>query len=162
MHPKARLGHDVGVAHCRFDGLVLIQQLHMLHSAARELLGQFARLNLPQPFDKLPKSVIDEPTAASYYHFDLVRESPVRTLGSWQLLVAGVCGGRQFCGAVRLRCPREQIAEWGRSVWEVAHESIHAFAAYPVAVVGDGRILPFLPDPLVRLVHLDAEVRGLI
>jgi hypothetical protein len=77
MHPKARLGHDVGVAHRRFDvlslspyfarGLVLIQQLHMLHSAARELLGQFARLNLPQPFDKLPKSVIDEPTAASYY-----------------------------------------------------------------------------------------------
>src|SRR5688572_10312050 len=84
----------------------------------------------------------------------------VRTLGSWQLLVAGVCGGRRFCGAVRLRSPGEPIAEWGRSAWEVAHESIHACAVYPVAVVGDGRILPFLPNLLVRLVHLDAEVRG--
>src|ERR1700690_1867903 len=64
----------------------------------------------------------------------------VRTLGSWQLLVAGGCGGRRFCGAVRLRSPGEPIAEWGRSAWEVAHESIHAFAVYPVAVVGDGRI----------------------
>src|SRR5947199_2008694 len=81
----------------------------------------------------------------------------VRTLGSWQL---PDCGGRRFCGAVRLRSPGEPIAEWGRSAWEVTHESIHAFAVYPVAVVGDGRILPFLPDLLVRHVHLDAAVRG--
>src|SRR5207237_10404537 len=73
----------------------------------------------------------------------------VRTLGSWQLLVAGSA----VCGAVRLRSPGEPIAEWRRSAWEVAHESIHAFAVHPVAVVGDGRILPFLPVPFVRLFH---------
>ena len=63
---------------------------------------------------------------------------------------------------MRLRSPGEPIAEWGRSSWEVAHESIHAFAVHPVAVVGDGRILPFLPDPLVRLVLLDVDGGGLV
>ena len=30
------------------------------------------------------------------------------------------------------------------------------------AVVGDGRVLPFLPDPLARLVLFDVEGRGLV
>src|SRR5580704_7717178 len=76
-------------------------------------------------------------------------------------LAVADCGGRRFCGAMRLRSPGEPIAEWGCSAWEVAHGSIRAFAVHPVAVVGDGRILPFLPGPLVRRVHLDVGVQEL-
>src|SRR6266702_226062 len=85
----------------------------------------------------------------------IMRPAPIDLLTSSDLgfLAVAGCGGRRFCGAVRLRSQGEPIAEWGRSAWEVAHESIHAFAVHPVAVVGDDRILPFLPGPLVRLLH---------
>ena len=63
---------------------------------------------------------------------------------------AGIGGSAAL---VRPRSPGEPIAEWGWSAWEVAHGSIHAFAVHPVAVVGDGRILPFLPGPFDRLLH---------
>jgi hypothetical protein len=48
-------------------GLVLVQELHTLHSAAQALLGPFARLNSPQPIGKISNIVIGEPTAAVYY-----------------------------------------------------------------------------------------------
>jgi hypothetical protein len=60
------------------DGFVPVQELHDIHTGAQALLGQFARLNWPRPIDQLPRSVIDEPTAAAYYSYNLVRESQVR------------------------------------------------------------------------------------
>jgi hypothetical protein len=62
------------------SAFVLVQVLHTLHSAAQELLGQFARLNWPRPIDKPPRSITDEPAAAASYGCNLVRESPVRPL----------------------------------------------------------------------------------
>src|SRR5437588_7624142 len=81
--------------------------------------------------------------------------APTACMDSFGPWVPGSCWlrGSAVCGTVRLRSPGEPIAEWGRSPWEVAHGSIHAFAVHPVAVVGDGRILPFLHGPLVRLWH---------
>jgi hypothetical protein len=48
-------------------GFVLVQELDDHHSAAQELLGQFARLNWSQPIDKFRRSVIYELTVAAYY-----------------------------------------------------------------------------------------------
>jgi hypothetical protein len=108
--------------------------------------------------------------AASAYLLGAVhtRSAPVRVISSSDLgfLAVAGCWGHEGIGGsaalVRLRSPDEPIAEWGCSAWEVAHGSIHAFAVHPVAVVGDGRILPFLPDPLVRLVLLDVDGGGLV
>src|SRR5260370_30837595 len=49
-------------------GFILPKELHSLHSAAQESLGQFAHANSPQLFESLRRSVMDEPTAAAYYY----------------------------------------------------------------------------------------------
>jgi hypothetical protein len=42
-------------------GFILLKELHTLHSAAQESLAQFARPNSPQLFERLRRSLIDEP-----------------------------------------------------------------------------------------------------
>jgi hypothetical protein len=49
----------------RTGEFVLIDQFLALSRASQALLGQFARLNWPQPIDKLTRSVIDELTAVA-------------------------------------------------------------------------------------------------
>src|SRR5262249_9645728 len=71
------------------------------------------------------------------------------------LAVAGCWGHAGVGGSaalVRLRSPGEPLAECSCSAWEGAHGSIYGFAVHAVAVVGDGRILPFLPGRLVSRV----------
>jgi hypothetical protein len=59
----------------RASEFVLIEQFLALSRASQALHGQFARLNWPQPIDKLAISVIDKPTAAAYYSCNLLWES---------------------------------------------------------------------------------------
>jgi hypothetical protein len=42
-------------------GFILLKEPHSLYSAALESLGHFARPNSPQLFERLRKSVIDQP-----------------------------------------------------------------------------------------------------
>jgi hypothetical protein len=69
LRDPAPLGRDGARSQSPYfaGGFILLKELHSLLSAAQETLDQFARPNSPQLFERLRRSVIDQPTAAAYY-----------------------------------------------------------------------------------------------